>query len=120
MPSPSPTDPPGTGFFQTPAPVTSYFVLAYGMTWAIRSQFVLSQEGSRWFPFHATYDFWVSIGLSTFAPAVAAVLVIHIREGDAGFIAFAKRIVLWRVGFGWWAESSATPVADDSERPSPA
>lgn len=64
-------------------------------------QFVLPQEGSRWFPFHATYDFWVSIVLDTSGPPVAAVVVICAREGDAGFVAFARRIMLWRVGFGW-------------------
>ncbi|GAA4480601.1 type II CAAX endopeptidase family protein [Rhodococcus olei] len=84
-------------------PATSYFVLAYGLSWLAFSQFVLSEDGSGWLPFHATWPFMVSIGLGTFGPAVAAVIVVCVAEGDAGLLAYLKRIVLWRVGFRWWA-----------------
>ncbi|MFD1812975.1 CPBP family intramembrane glutamic endopeptidase [Rhodococcus gannanensis] len=84
-------------------PLVSFFVIAYGLSWLVWSQFVLSQDGSGWFGFHATWPFMATIGIGTFGPAVAAVIVIGVTEGEGALIAFLKRIVMWRVGFRWWA-----------------
>ncbi|MFF0817102.1 CPBP family intramembrane glutamic endopeptidase [Rhodococcus sp. NPDC003318] len=84
-------------------PVVSYFVLAYGISWLVWSQFILSADGSGWFQFHATWSFMVTVGLGTFGPAIAAVTIVCIAEGEDALLPFLKRIVLWRVGFGWWA-----------------
>lgn len=101
-PHPDRRDGRGLGALIARHPVTSYFVLAYGLSWLVWSQFILSEDGSGWFPFHATWPFMVSVALGTFGPAIAALIVLRIAEGEAALLPFLKRMVLWRVGFGWW------------------
>ena len=44
-------------------------------------------------------------------PVVAAVIVIGVTEGRAGYRAWGARLLRWRVGWVWWAVAIGTPLA---------
>jgi membrane protease YdiL (CAAX protease family) len=44
-------------------------------------------------------------------PLVAAVVVIGVTEGRAGYRAWGARLLRWRVGWVWWAVAIGTPLA---------
>jgi membrane protease YdiL (CAAX protease family) len=44
-------------------------------------------------------------------PLVAALVVIGIAEGGAGYREWGARLVRWRVGWGWWAVALGVPLA---------
>ncbi len=83
-------------------PLTSYFILAYLLSWLIWGLFVLSQDGAGLFPFNSPLSFLTATALGTFAPSLAALIVIGMNEGWEGIRQFLHRIVLWRVGFKWF------------------
>jgi uncharacterized protein len=61
------------------------------------------------------WPFW-AVGLAPvpfFAcgPLVAAVIVIGITEGRAGYREWFARLTHWRVGWKWWAVALGTPLA---------
>jgi hypothetical protein len=74
----------------------AFLVLAYAVSW--------------WaWPFYA-------LGLSPtpfFAcgPLVAALVVIGLTEGRAGYREWGARLLRWRVGWRWWAVALGPPLA---------
>ncbi len=44
-------------------------------------------------------------------PLVAALIVIGIAEGRAGYRDLGARMIRWRVGWTWWVVAAATPLA---------
>ena len=83
-------------------PVVLFSCLAYLLAWSWWVPLVLRGEvvrpGVGW-PTHLP-------GL--LAPALAAVLVTALLDGRAGLRELARRLVRWRVGWGWWLVVAAT------------
>jgi membrane protease YdiL (CAAX protease family) len=69
-------------------PLVTFFVLSYAIAWG-------------WLPFGS---------FGAFAPLVAAVVVIALGEGRAGFRRWGARMVPWRVGGRWYAAAVALPL----------
>ena len=44
-------------------------------------------------------------------PLVAAIVVVGVTEGRAGYRAWGARMVRWRVGWVWWVVAIGTPLA---------
>ena len=44
-------------------------------------------------------------------PLIAAIVVIGVTEGRAGYRALIARLTRWRVGWRWWVVAVATPLA---------
>ncbi len=64
-----------------------------------------------WLP----WPFWAA-GLLPFAhlpigPVFAALVVIGIAEGAAGYRDLGSRLIRWRVGWQWWLVAAGTPLA---------
>lgn len=64
-----------------------------------------------WLP----WPFW-ALGLLSFAhlpigPLFAALVVIGIAEGAAGYRDLGSRLLRWRVGWRWWLVAAGTPLA---------
>jgi uncharacterized protein len=78
-------------------PVAAFFVLAYLVAWA-------------GVPFRAAGLLPEPLFLPC-GPLVAAVVVVGLTEGRAGFRVLGARLVRWRVGWVWWAVAVALPVA---------
>jgi len=48
--------------------------------------------------------------IASFGPFLAAVIVLALTQGRAGLMRLFRRMVLWRVGVGWYAVAIALPV----------
>jgi membrane protease YdiL (CAAX protease family) len=74
----------------------AFFALAFALSW--------------WsWPFYAA-------GLAPTAffpcgPVIAALVVIGLTDGRAGYRELLARLTRWRVGWGWWVVAIATPLA---------
>jgi membrane protease YdiL (CAAX protease family) len=78
-------------------PVVAFFVLAYAIAWV-------------------GWPLWASGVLAEplflpCGPLVAALVVIAVTEGKAGFRVLGARMVRWRVGGVWWAVALGFPIA---------
>jgi membrane protease YdiL (CAAX protease family) len=75
-----------------------YFVLAYGISWAIGIPLALERIGliAPILPFWAHY--FVAYG-----PLLSAILVTWFSAGQSGLKALGNRLTLWRVRPIWWA-----------------
>lgn len=82
-------------------PLTSFFVLAYALAWLIEVPMVLSAAGM--LPPLPRVALAIGIVVSTFAPMAAAFIMAGVLEGRAGVVRMLRRLVLWRVGLGWYA-----------------
>ena len=75
--------------------LTTFFVLAYALSW--------------WA--------WILYGLglfpnpvASFGPFLAAIVVLALTEGKAGILGLFRRMVRWRVAPGWYAVALLLPV----------
>lgn len=75
-----------------------YFVLAYGISWAIGIPLALESKGlmAPILPYWAHY--FVAYG-----PLLSAILVTWFSAGQSGLKALGNRLTLWRVRPIWWA-----------------
>src|SRR5918994_6289964 len=71
-------------------PVVAFFVLAFGITWAV------------WVPRAAGFPVGVVGQLWTWTPAVAALLAATITGGRGALRDLGSRLVRWRVGWEWY------------------
>ena len=78
-------------------PLVSFFILAYGIAW-IPLLF-------RNFPGHE-----LLLGLASFSPAVAAIILISVNEGAVGIKSLVSRLFLWRVPFKWYLIALLAPI----------
>jgi membrane protease YdiL (CAAX protease family) len=76
--------------------LTAFFVLAYAISWSSWPVFALGIMPRMEF---------LPIG-----PLVAAVIVIGLAEGRAGYRTWARRIIRWRVGWAWYAVALLLPA----------
>lgn len=76
--------------------LAAFFVLSYVISWLSWPVYALGMM--------PTMEF-LPIG-----PLAAAVIVIGLAEGRAGYRAWGRRIIRWRVGWGWYAVALLLPA----------
>jgi CAAX protease family protein len=79
-------------------PLTTYFVLAFGLSWAILIPTVLASYGLISLPAAP-----VLLLIMGYGPTFAAVIASALVGGKSEVKALLKRLLIWRVGWGWWA-----------------
>lgn len=88
-------------------PLTSFFTLAFALSWLAWTPYVLSAQGLGLLPWH----FPTLLGTTQLAgvlpgaylgPLGAAWLVTRLADGPAGVRVWLGRITRWRVGWRWW------------------
>ncbi len=82
-------------FFQRYA-LPIFFVLTFGIFWAATPL--------------APISFLLPALIASFAPALVALAVAAITEGNAGAAALLRRLFIWRVGPWWYAAALGIPV----------
>ena len=80
-------------------PLTTFFVLAFGITWVV------------WVPRAAGVPLGVVGQVSTWAPAIAALLAAALTGGRGAVRELGVRLVRWRVGWQWYVVVILGPAA---------
>jgi membrane protease YdiL (CAAX protease family) len=87
-------------------PLTTFFALAFGLTWAVWVPRALHSQGlldAQWA---------VDLGaVWSWLPAVAALLTAALTRGRAGLREWAARLVRWRIGWQWYLVALLGPAA---------
>ena len=84
-------------------PLTSFFILSYALTWLAWSPWFLSEAGVGLLPYDGgNISFYVNIAGLILGPALSAFIMTGATAGRAGVRRLLRRIVLWRVGLGWY------------------
>jgi uncharacterized protein len=85
-------------------PLISFFVLAYALSWLAWSPWFLSEAGTGLLPFDGgRFSTLLNIAALVLGPTLSALVVTGASEGREGLRRLLRRIVLWRVGFRWYA-----------------
>jgi membrane protease YdiL (CAAX protease family) len=79
-------------------PLTSFFLLAFGIAWAILIPSVLSSYGLISLPLGGLLLLVMGYG-----PTIAAVIVSGALGGKSEIKSLLERLLIWRVGWDWWA-----------------
>jgi membrane protease YdiL (CAAX protease family) len=84
-------------------PLISFFSMAYALTWLAWSPWYLSQDGIGLLSYdgESISDYLNTVALIV-GPTMSAFIMTGVTEGRAGVRRLLRRIVLWRVGFGWY------------------
>ena len=84
-------------------PLVSFFTLAYALTWLAWSPWYLSRAGVGLLPFdgEGISDYLNTVAL-IMGPTLSAFIMTGAIEGREGVGRLLHRIVLWRVGVGWY------------------
>jgi len=84
-------------------PLVSFFALAYALTWIAWSPWFLSEDGVGLLPYNAEgiSDYLNTVALIV-GPTLSAFIMAGVTEGREGVRRLLRRIVLWRVGIGWY------------------
>jgi len=84
-------------------PLVSFFTLAYALTWLAWSPWFLSEDGVGLLPFdgEGISDYLNTVAL-IMGPTLSAFIMTGAIEGREGVRRLLRRIVLWRVGLGWY------------------
>ncbi len=77
-------------------PLASFFVLTYGVSWILWIPLVVSGDGS------PSGLGLVLLLLGSLVPSTVAILLVAAIHGKAGVRKLLGRLLLWRVGVGWW------------------
>ncbi len=84
-------------------PLTFYFIIAYAFAWVVWVPLALSQDGAGVLSFHSPIGASASVILASFVgPFLSAFIMTGIIEGSEGIGRLLRRLVLWRVGLGWY------------------
>ncbi|MCW5849333.1 MAG: CPBP family intramembrane metalloprotease [Anaerolineae bacterium] len=78
-------------------PLIAFFVLAFALTWPLMILEALRSQGRFAFPSI------VFLLLMAYGPTYAALIVTGVTSGKAGIGALLRRLLVWRVGPGWYA-----------------
>jgi len=78
-------------------PLISFFVLAFGLTWAIMVPQVLGSYGL--IPFPELIPLLIVMG---YGPTFAAVIMSAVLGGRSAVGELLGRMLIWRVGWRWW------------------
>jgi len=99
-----PTDPHGglKGLL-TRHPLLSFFAMAYALTWLAWSPWYLSKAGVGLLPYDgdSISDYLNTVALAL-GPTLSAFIMTGVTGGRDGVRRLLRRIVLWRVGLGWY------------------
>ena len=82
-------------------PLVAFFVLAFAWSWIMFLPVLLARNGVGLLPFTLPVDSFQAIAAFT-GPTLAAFIVTAATSGAAGLRQLLRRIVQWRVGFGWY------------------
>ena len=82
-------------------PLVAFFALAFGLSWSILVPMTLASYGL--VPFPGGNDALPLLIFMGYGPTLAAVLVSGALGGRAAIGALLKRLLIWRVGWRWWA-----------------
>ncbi len=77
-------------------PLASFFVLAYAISWILWLPLVVSGDGS------PTGFGVVLVLLGSLVPSSVAIVLVGVMHGKAGVRKLLRRLLIWRVGIGWW------------------
>lgn len=77
-------------------PLASFLVLAYAISWLLWLPLVVSGDDS------PTGLGFVLLLLGSLVPSSVAILLVGILHGKAGVRTLLRRLLIWRVGVGWW------------------
>jgi len=77
-------------------PLASFFVLAYAISWLLWLPLVVSGDDS------PTGLGFVLLLLGSLVPSAVAILLVAVLHGKAGVRKLLRRLLIWRVGVGWW------------------
>jgi membrane protease YdiL (CAAX protease family) len=77
-------------------PLASFFVLAYAISWLLWLPLVVSGDDS------PTGLGFVLLLLGSLVPSSVAILLVAVLHGKAGVRKLLRRLLIWRVGVGWW------------------
>jgi CAAX amino terminal protease family. len=84
-------------------PLTFYFLIAYAFSWLVWVPLALSQDGAGLLSFRGPIGASASVVVASFVgPFLSAFIMTGITEGREGIGRWLRRIVLWRVGLGWY------------------
>ena len=87
-------------------PLTAFFLLAFGLTWAVWVPRAASSQGL------LASDLPYAVGqVWTWIPAVAAILAAALSGGHTSVRELGVRLVRWRVNWRWYALVLAGPAA---------
>lgn len=87
-------------------PIITYFVLAYAISWIIVAPLVASAQGLIDVPIPFSLHY-----LNDYAPLLAAIITTAISSGRGGLRDFFRRMIKWRVGWGWVLMAAFSPLA---------
>jgi len=90
-----------------PHSLPTFFLLAFGLSWAVWVPTNLASRGLLSFPLPLEYAGL----LGAFGPAVAALVTAGIFDGGRGLRALLGRFLIWRVGICWYAFVLLWPAA---------
>jgi membrane protease YdiL (CAAX protease family) len=82
-------------------PLLSYFIIAYGFTWAFIFVFLILLQ----IPLTGITNVPVILG-----PTVAGFVMTYVMEGHVGIIHFLRRFILWRVDILWYVIALLGPA----------
>jgi membrane protease YdiL (CAAX protease family) len=77
-------------------PLASFFVLTYAISWFLWLPLVVSRDGS------PTGFGSVLQALGSLVPSSVAIGLVAVLYGRAGIRTLLRRLLIWRVGAGWW------------------
>jgi uncharacterized protein len=78
-------------------PLACFFALAYAVSWLLWLPLVIAGDGSPSGPSFAL------LLLGSLVPSSVAIALVAFLHGKAGVRKLLRRLLIWRVGFGWWA-----------------
>ena len=85
-------------------PLASFFVLAYAASWILWIPLVVAGRGS------PTGFGFVLLLLGSLVPSAVAILLVAVLHGRAGVRKLLGRLLIWRVGAGWWVVAVLLPT----------
>jgi len=91
-------------------PLLTFFVLAYGLTWPFMIVDALGSWGV--IPFRIPMGGFgiVLTLLGAYGPSLAALIAAGATSGKAGIRTLLRRLLVWRVGIGWYAVALFLPA----------
>ena len=102
-----PDSPSATATPPKPRSLLTFFLLAFGFSWAVWVPTNLASRDLLTFPLPLEYAGL----LGAFGPAVAALVTAGIFDGGRGLRALLGRFLVWRVGVRWYAFVLLWPAA---------
>jgi CAAX protease family protein len=80
-------------------PLANFFALTYAISWILWIPLVVSEDVP---PSGPTGLGLVLAGLGSLVPSAVAILLIAVLDGKAGVRKLLRRLLMWRVGVGWY------------------